>query len=470
MQPKHFQFGGGASGTILHPLVAGGMLVAMVLILLLPRRKVIAPFLFASFLIPLGQVLVLGGVHFQMPQILILTVLFRMTAFPDLRCRFAGGFNALDRVVVLWALSGFIIFSLQWMEMQAVVKSLGDLVETLGGYLAARYLIPDRETVRRTIKVLAVTCVFLGACLIREQFSGQNVFAFLGGILPEIREGNIRAGGTMGSLGSGTFAAILIPVFVWLWTEKKSRMAAYMGIAGSTAMVFAAHTSTAWLAYGSSLLGLGFWPLRKRMRLVRWGLVAILVGLHLVMHGPVWSLIEKIDLTGGSSSYHRYMLVDNCIRHFGDWWLLGCKDYGDWGFVMWDVCNQFVLVALRGGLVTLVLYIAIYRKSFGKLGKSRKRADNDRGEEWLMWCLGSALFATIVSSFGINYIVQLMMCLFVLLAFVSVATSSANQTAFRRKEAPTMAQFESAFNSERSCVPLAEAGGENGLGKAHVRY
>ena len=82
------------------------------------------------------------------------------------------------------------------------------------------------------------------------------------------------------------------------------------------------------------------------------------------MHGPVWSLIEKIDLTGGSSSYHRYMLVDNCIRHFSDWWLIGYKNYGDWGFDMWDLCNQFVVAALTGGLVTLVLYITIFKRSF----------------------------------------------------------------------------------------------------------
>ena len=40
--------------------------------------------------------------------------------------------------------------------------------------------------------------------------------------------------------------------------------------------------------------------------------------LHLVMNGPVWSLIARVDLTGSSSSYHRYYLLDNCIRHFSD--------------------------------------------------------------------------------------------------------------------------------------------------------
>jgi hypothetical protein len=171
------------------------------------------------------------------------------------------------------------------------------------------------------------------------------------------------------------------------------------------------------------------------MRLFRWGLVATLVGLHLVMRGPVWSLIEHIDVTGGSSSYHRYMLLDNCIRHFSDWWLLGYKNYGSWGFDMWDLCNQFVAVALTGGLITLILFIAIYSRSFGAIGKARKQVEGDRAQEWLLWCLGSTLFANLIASFGINYMVQLEMALFILLATISVAIFEAAQPAMARIDA-----------------------------------
>jgi hypothetical protein len=283
------------------------------------------------------------------------------------------------------------------------------------------------------------------------------VFGFLGGLTPEKREGHVRAAGTMGALASGAFAAVLIPMFVWLWTVEKSRTSACAGLIGASAMVFASHSSTSWLAYGAGLVGLGFWPLRKQMRLVRWGLVAMLVGLHLVMHGPVWSLIEKIDLTGGSSSYHRYMLVDNCIRHFGEWWLVGTQYYGDWGFMMFDVCNQFVLVAVRGGLVTLILYIAIYKRSFGALGTARRRMEGDRGEEWLPWCLGAALFATVVSSFGINYTIPLMLCLFPLLACVSVAAIEGKQTTILRVKATVAVQSAPVHAPERSALAVNEA-------------
>ena len=106
MEPKNFRFGGGAGDTFLHPLVAVGMLIAIVLILTLPRKKAITPFLLFFFTIPAEQVLVLGGVHFTMRQILILAVLARMAAFrgSSSQEKFAGGFKLLDKWVVLWSL------------------------------------------------------------------------------------------------------------------------------------------------------------------------------------------------------------------------------------------------------------------------------------------------------------------------------------------------------------------------------
>jgi hypothetical protein len=198
------------------------------------------------------------------------------------------------------------------------------------------------------------------------------------------------------------------------------------------------------LALAGSLFGLALWPLRKQMRLIRWALSLTLVALHMVMKGPVWSLIARVDLTGSSSSYHRYYLVDNCIRHFSDWWLLGYRYYNDWGWSMWDLCNQFVVAALTGGLVTLVFYIAIFSRSFGAIGTARKHVNGNRGEEWFLWCLGSVLFANVVAHFGINYMAQMMMTLFALLACISVATFEASRATFRSVEATDQEQLPSA--------------------------
>jgi hypothetical protein len=425
MEPENIRFGGGATDTILHPLVAVWMLVAVVLILTLPRNKAIVPFLLACFTIPLGQVLLVGGLHFPVLRILILTGLARRGILDTSLEKFPEGFNALDRAIVLWTVSGFVITCLQWMNTQATIKFTGDLIDILGGFLVVRSFITDVEAVRRTMKVLAVVCVILGTCMVYEKINLVNVFGYLGGIgiSPEFRAGRVRANGVMGQIQGGAFGGVLIPLFVWLRTQPQSRLAAYAGLVGASAMVYASGASTSAMAYGGSLLSLAFWPMRKQMRFVRWTFVITLIVLHLVMNGPVWSLIAKVDVTGGSSSYHRYMLIDTLIRHFNEWCLIGTRNNGSWGWEMWDTCNQFVATAVTGGLLTLVFYIMILKNSFAMLGNARKQVSGDRGQEWTLWCFGSCLFANIVAQIGINYMLQLLLLLFPLLACISVTVS-----------------------------------------------
>lgn len=441
MEPEHLRFGGGATETVLSPQVAVMMLIAIVLILALPRAKVLPAFLTAVFIIPIGQVVVLGSLHFTVLRILILAGLARRGSSSG--GKFAGGFNGLDRVVVLWTVSELTILSLQWMEMQSLIHNLGDFVDALGGYLVIRFFIPNGEAIRRTIKVLAALCVILGACMINEQITHVNVFGYLGGIplSVTVRDGSIRSGATMGGLYAGVFSGTLIPMFVWLWTGGKSRMTACVGLLAATVMVITSHSSTSLLALGASLLGLGFWALRKQMRLVRWVFSMILVTLHLVMKAPVWALIARVDLTGSSSGDHRFQLMDRCIRHFSDWWLFGYKSYNKWGWDMWDLCNQFIVVAVTGGLLTLVLYIAIFSRSFGTIGTARKRVEGHRQQEWLLWCLGSDLFAHVVSHFGINYMAQMQIALFPILACISVATFEASRPVVRNVKTPGQEQF-----------------------------
>ncbi len=426
MEPAHLRFGGGATESILHPLVALWLLTVVVLIFVLPRRKVITYFLLSCFCVPVGQVVVIGGLHFTVLRLLIIAGLLKraMARGSSSSIRFAGGFNSVDQVTVLWTISSLIVVSVQWMDVQALIHNLGDFLDALGGFLVLRFLISDRESMKRTISVLAVIFTILGVCMINEQMTHVNIFGYLGGtsVAVTVRDGKIRSEGVMGCLYGGAFAGASVPLFLWLWRESKLKTTAFAGLVGSMAMVITSQSSTSWLALAGSFLGLSFWFLRRQMRLVRWAFSVGLVALHMVMKAPVWALIARVDLTGSSSGDHRYKLVDNCIRHFSDWWLLGYKYYNDWGWDMWDLCNQFVVAALTGGLVTLICYIAMFSRSFSAIGKARKQVNGNRRQEWLLWCLGSDLFANVVAHFGINYMAQMMMTMFMLIACISVAT------------------------------------------------
>jgi hypothetical protein len=429
MEPENYRFGGGSSSTLLHPLVALVMVLTIVLVLCLPRKYVIVPMLLASLLIPRGQVVVLAGLHFTVVRIILLAGLARWAA-SGRSSPLAGGFNFMDRVVTLWALSVLVIFSLQWMNSQALVKSVGDFLDALGSYFVLRFLIQDREDVRRTIKTAALVAILMGVCMLNEQRTGMNVFGLLGGVraFSEVRNGSIRSQAAfLHSITAGSFGATLVPLLIWLWSDAKSRVVAVLGLLGATAMTFTPHSSTITGCYAAGILGLCLWPIRKWMRVIRWGIALSLIGLHLVMHGPVWSLLEHINLTGSSESFHRYQLVDTFIRHFWDWWLLGTRDNGSWGWEMADTSNQYVTYGISGGLAAFVLFIAIISRGFGRLGTARKIVDGNRREEWFLWCLGVAMFAHVVVYFGIDYFDQMAFAWFMFLAIISVAVFEATR-------------------------------------------
>jgi hypothetical protein len=428
VEPAHIRFGGGAADTILHPLIALVLCVTIALIFWLPRKHVVIPLLLTVFLVPVGQVVVLGGVHFTVYRIIILSGLVRLAGTRLLGGKrlFAGGLNGIDRAFVLCSVFTFITFLIQWMEAQAFIKGLGSLLDALGGYFVLRFLIQDREGVRRAITTLAVVVMVLAICMANEQVTHRNLFGLLGGVPLEviIRDGKVRSMGSFEVyITAGAFGATLLPLFIWLWSEVKAKLVGLLGIVGASVVTLTSNSSTPLLAYVAGIVALCFWPLRRNMRAFRWGLVCALVGLHLCMKAPVWALIARIDLTGSSSGYHRFMLVDQCIRHFGDWWLIGTTTYNDWGFDMWDLSDQYVACAVTGGLATLVTFILVISRSFGRLGAARRLAGKDRKRQWSLWCLCAALLSHVVAYFGIGYFDQVQAAWYTLLAIIAVAVS-----------------------------------------------
>jgi hypothetical protein len=429
-------FGGGAAETVLSPIVLIAMLIAILLILLLPRKHIIVPVLLIAFLVPVGQSVYAGGVHWLVLRIVILVGLLRVgvMTFSSKKPFLAGGFNKIDKAFLICVVAQAIGTSLLYMDPQALVNQFGILIDFLGGYFLLRALIQDEADSYRTLKFLALLAVILGLCMVREQVALQNVFGQigLGRTVPEIREGKIRSQAVFQhSLTAGTFGATLLPLFFLLWKNARAKVLAAAGIFGCTVMTICSNSSTPLLAYVAGVLGMCLWPIRKKMKVVRWGIVVGLLALQMVMKAPFWFIIAHIDLTGGSSGYHRAELVDQFIRHFSNWWLIGTKDAGTWAYDLWDQQNQYVGVGESGGLVALVFFIAMISRSCAKIGKARKVVEGLR-KEWYFWFLGAALFANLVAFFGVNYFDQVKIVWFALLAMISATTTSILQAEKRK--------------------------------------
>jgi hypothetical protein len=180
-----------------------------------------------------------------------------------------------------------------------------------------------------------------------------------------------------------------------------------------------------------------------------------LVSLHLVMKAPVWDLVSRIDLTGGSSGYHRYQLIDQCIRHFWDWAFVGTKDFGNWGWDMWDLSNQYVAAADTTGLVPLILFLVMIVVGFRYVGRARRASSSDRKQEMFIWALGASMFANVVAFFGIAYFDQTIIAWYGLLAMIAAAAVTVRRQ--QREKGESKESMPGPFSREQEAVETVPA-------------
>jgi hypothetical protein len=439
VRPEHLNFGGGVPYTVLNPIVAVVVLVAGMLMLLVPRKFMVAPLLTAALLIPMDQVVVVSSFHFQMLRVLILFGWVRMIAakISSKQQVFSGGINGIDWAVVLLVIFTVVDVTLLWNDSGAFINQVGTLYTVFGIYFLLRFLIRNMEDIEFTLRVLAYVATVVAVVMTIEQGTGRNPYALLGGFRASLigslmeRDDRFRAMASFSHpILAGTFGATLLPLFLALWFKgKKHHFTAALGMIAATVITLASNSSTPLLAYLATLLGICLWPLRSRMRLIRWGLVTVLVVLHMIMKAPVWALIARVDVVSGSSGYHRYTLVDGFIRHFGDWWLLGTTQNAQWGWDMWDLANQYVAIGESSGLLPFVFFVAIIVLGFKYVGRARVDSRGNKRDQLFFWALGVTMFAHVVAFFGISYFDQTIVSWYVFLSIISASVAYSFQKA-----------------------------------------
>ncbi len=411
----------GATGeTMLH---TGGiimMVIAGVLVLTLNRERAFLVFILAALMIPLTQKIVFLNLNFTSLRILIavawIRMFFRMELHPF-------RLNIIDKVFVLWVISNAVTFVLLWQTWGAFVNRLGTMMDSAGLYFIFRFFVSDIDEIDSGIRSLAILSIVLAVIMLVEQTAGATMYGYLSGT-PDVqfmREGRLRAQGPFAhSILAGTFGATLIPLLVSQWLKPGYNKVLVVTAMGACAVIALASVSSGpVLAAVWGVAAIFMWPLRMHMRFIRWSIALLLVLAHLMMNAPVWALIDRVGFFAGSSSYHRFYLVDAFINRFDEWWLLGTKSTDHWGWMMWDAINQFVAEGVRGGLLSLVLFITLLSLCFRSIGLKVRETEGNRLAQLRYWAIGCALFTHMVSFLGIAYFDQMMVSWFFLLAMIS---------------------------------------------------
>jgi hypothetical protein len=216
----------------------------------------------------------------------------------------------------------------------------------------------------------------------------------------------------------GLFWATLVPLFIGFARQDKSKLLLFSAVGASIFIVAATASSTPVLTLLIVLVLLCGYKWRQYTASAGWGILASLIALHIVMKAPVWHLISRINIIGGSTGWHRYNLINQAINHFGEWAFLGCRSTAHWGWGLSDLTNQYILEGVRGGFVTLVLFLVMIYIALRTL--LRLSLQHQQPKQWfLAWCLFVAILGHCIAFFGVSYFGQIMLLWYMTLAMVS---------------------------------------------------
>ena len=419
-----------------------------ILTIILPRKIASLPLIIACTYITVSQRILIFDKDLNIFRILLLFGWIRLLVRGELT---SFKFNAIDKALLAWVVASIISGAL--VDINQFVSCLGLAFNALGSYFLFRFLIHDLDDTEMLFKILAIIIVPLSISMIIEKFTGRNFFSVFGGV-PEVTM--IRPGEEINTLSftlrcqgpfrhpilAGTFGATLIPFFVSLWFNKNiSKSIAIMGILGSSIITFTSASSGPLLAYISVIVGFMIWPLRRKMRMVRWGIVSAVIALHLYMKDPVWFIFDRIGSVMGGTGWHRSYLIDQAIRHFDEWWFVGTRYTTHWmPYIlpsspnMIDITNQYIYEGVSGGVVRLILFIIIIVVSFRAVGLSLcAMEDRPFSRRIMIWSIGISLSAHVISYLSVAYFDQMIVFWYLLLSVIAALSNESGDSSVRAK-------------------------------------
>ncbi len=376
-----------ADQTSIHPVGLAVLLGLTALVFVLPRAWALAPLLILACFVQAGQRIVILTLDFSFLRILVIAYWLRILAFQDFR-----GVRPLklDYAVAAWILVGSIVYIIQQGSVSAITNRLGHSYEALGLYIAFRCLLRHWSDIDRTVATLALLAIPVSILFAVEQATGRNMFSVMGGVREFTleRQGRMRAQGAFSHpIMAGCFWAIVLVLVAGMVMARRRLSLMAAGTIGAFFILVACASSTPLLAFFAGMLGLGLAFVRPLLPAIRWGVVLMLIVLHLVMQAPVWHLIARVSAVGGSTGWHRYHLIDNAITRFPEWALFGTRSTAHWGWGLEDVTNQYILEGVRGGAITLALFVMVIVFAFRAVGSALAQMPTRDARFWITWAL-----------------------------------------------------------------------------------
>jgi hypothetical protein len=400
------------------------LILTLVVVIFAPRRWAVLGMMAGVLYITQGQKIDVFGFNLYAHRFLEMAGFGRVIIKREIS---SGGLNKIDRALILLYFYTTVVYLIRSNEPEAY--QIGLAVDASLCYFSFRGLIRDMDDFRWFLRSFVFLLVPYLILVSIEGITGDNPFTVMG--VPE----HLFRGGKIRCIGSfrhpdllGTLGASFLPLYIGLALAKIKPTRALVGIVVCISIVLASNSGLPIACAATGLVGWMLWPLRRKMFLVRGGLLVLVIFLAIFMKAPIWYLPAKISSLTGGGGFHRSYLMEMAIRDFDKWWLAGIPIKETAGWFPYtlkisggaDITNQFLSFGISAGLGAVALFILILVLSFKRIGKALEVVRSRSSEcEMILWGLGVMLSIHIVNWFGVSYFDQINVVWFLQLAAIS---------------------------------------------------
>jgi hypothetical protein len=397
------------------------------------RKWAPVPLLVGSCYMTLGQGIEIGPISLPIFRMLMGVGLLRVIIKQE---RIIGSLNRIDKAMIfLAAWMIFASFFHDGLDASGPLFMSGQLFNILLIYFLIRTWTQGSEELTDLVKIIALLLLPVAVAMVLEKSTGKNLLSVFGGVPENVlnRAGNFRAQGPFRHpILAGTVGATCIPLFVGIY--RKHSVIATIGIASGLVMVLASSSSGPVMSLLAGTFALMLWNFRHLTRLMVGCSVSAYFLLMLMMEKPPYYLISKIDISGGSTGWHRYFLINQTFNHLNEWWLFGTDHTRHWmpnqGIAFsinhTDITNYYIAFGVMGGLPAMLIMIYALITAFRWVCEiqSDPRMIRDQ-RDFMVWAFGSGLFAHAATSISVSYFDQSMLFFWLNIAVISSLYSTA---------------------------------------------
>lgn len=251
----------------------------------------------------------------------------------------------------------------------------GRVFDTVCMYFAARVTIRVPVDIAGIYVPLVWTTLLMGLVGCYEATSGAFLYQRLYDLGAqawflkdnEFRYGFLRARGSTGhAIYFGLAMTILTGLLYSMRGFVRSKWLWLLGVAAGLAGALSSLSSGPQIAvvvlWGASM----FYYARRLIKPCFWMFVGLCVLVEFVSNRHFFSLVDYLALSS-ETAWYRTRLIEVAAAHWSEYWLTGVGGHPvhHWGAEIdgrlhADIVNQFIIVALFGGLLSLTLYTAAF--------------------------------------------------------------------------------------------------------------